>query len=132
MSQAVQAVSPMHFTRTMDDVVSQVGATLAFQEAILWEKRDRFCRASESTDGARKKDPSRYQMSAKAAKAQAGKYAVCQRLGSGEKLLPASSLYETIEEANDAWRRLGESKYVVACCNRLDRCWDTPKYNPMP
>jgi hypothetical protein len=123
-------LKPLENTPAAIEAKARELAATSFQEAIRKERQDRFCRVSEPTDGSRKKDPGKYQMTAKAAKEQGGKYAVCQKIGS--RLLPASSLFDTIEEANDAWKRLGEDKYVVGCCNRLDRCWETPKYNPMP
>lgn len=112
------------------DSLAKENAAKAFQEAIRTEQKDRFKRVSEPTDGSRKKDPTKYQMKANMAKAQAGKYAVCVRVG--RKLCPTSLLYDTIEEANERWKSLNRADFVVACCCRLDRCWDIPKYNPLP
>jgi len=114
------------------ELVARESAKVAFTHAVWAECNDRFRRATEPSDGSRVKDESKYQMGAKTAKEQAGKYAVCQRLGAGPRLIPASCLFDTIEEANDAWTGIGNPSYEVACCNRLDRCWEVPKYNPMP
>ena len=100
-----------------------------FREAIRREQKEYFQRASEPADGSRKRRPEKYHMKADKAKEYAGKYAICAR--SGETLIIMSSLFETIDRANIEWREQSNPKLVVACCNRLDRCWEIPKYNPL-
>lgn len=68
-------------------------------------------------------------MKAQRAKEIAGLYALC-RMWNGV-LTPVGTLYEDIEKANQTWRETGDTRLVVACCNRLDRCWDVPKYNTL-
>jgi hypothetical protein len=104
-------------------------ASLCYQEAIQVERDHYFRRASEPSDGSRKKRPERYRMKADKAKELAGKYALCAR--SLNVLLVVSAPFENIEEANAAWREKAEPRLLVACCNRLDRCWDVPKYNTL-
>jgi hypothetical protein len=104
-------------------------AAACYKEAIYKERKDYFQRATEASDGSRKKCPEKYRMKPAEAKAQAGKYAVCERLG--ESLYPISPLFDAIERANAAWREKNDSALVVACCNRLDRCFTLPRYNPL-
>jgi hypothetical protein len=116
-------------------------AERSFKEAIERERQNYFARASEPTDGSRKKDPAKYRMSAKRAKELGGKYALCYRSPQTGHLIPlAGPAYEKIEEANEAWcemrahRRVRDPEItptVVGCCNRLDRCWELPRYNPL-
>ena len=100
-----------------------------FAEAVERERKDYFLRASEPSDGTRKRRPEVSRMKADLAKANAGKYALCLRVG--DFLMTQSALYSTLERANDAWRELGDPRLVVACGNRLDRCWEVPKFNPL-
>jgi hypothetical protein len=119
----------------------QVLAERSFKEAIERERQNYFARASEPTDGSREKDPSKYRMSAKRAKELGGKYALCYRSPQTGHLIPlAGPTYEKIEEANDAWREMRAhrrardpemTQTVVGCCNRLDRCWELPRFNPL-
>jgi len=102
-------------------------APLAFATAVERERKEYFCRASESHE--RKKQPERYQMSAERAKEMAGKYALCRPVGSA--LLPVSPPFMSLDVVNTAWREVGDRRLVVACCNRLDRCWELPRYNPL-
>ena len=112
--------------------VERKGAELAkvcYLEAIRAERDNYFRRASEPSDGHRKRRPERYGMKAQRAKELAGLYALC-RIWNGV-LTPLGTLYEEIERANLAWRETGDTRLVVACCNRLDRCWEVPKYNTL-
>jgi hypothetical protein len=120
---------PLSNTIASIEAAAQARADAAFTAAIESERRDRFARVSEPTDGSRKKRPELYRMDAKTAKAQGGKYALCQPLGN--HLLATSRLFDKIGEANDAWKQAGNPALVVACCNRLDRRWEVPKYNPL-
>ncbi len=104
-------------------------AVRCFAEAVERERKEYFCRASEPSDGSRERRPEVSRMKADAAKAIAGKYALCTRIG--DNLMTQSALYPTLERANDAWRELGNPRLLVACGNRLDRCWELPKFNPL-
>ena len=111
------------------ELASREKAASAFRAAIERERQEYFRRAAETAF--RKKHPERFQMKALRAKALAGKYAVCQPIG--KRLLPVGPAYSGLEEANREWQLLQGSKpfLVVACCNRLDRCWEIPKFNPL-
>ena len=100
-----------------------------YAEAVRREQKEYFQRAAEPADGSRKRRPEKYQMKVSRAKEYAGKYALCAR--AGEILMITSALFETIERANIAWHKENNPRLVVACCNRLDRCWELPKYNPL-
>ena len=105
-------------------------AASCYRQAILREQKDYFRRAAEPSDGSRKRRPEKYMMTAARAKTQAGCYAVCRK--SGETVFTLSPvLYETIEKANAEWRQRGDPSLLVLCCNRLDRCWELPRYNPL-
>lgn len=102
----------------------------AFQEAIKHERVFYFARVSPPSDGSRLINPERYRMTAGKAKRLGGKYALCLRIG--RHLVAQSHPFETLEEANDAWRTCNSKNALfVACCNRLDRCWELPRYNPL-
>ena len=103
--------------------------SLCYGEAMRVERDDYFRRASEPSDGSRKKRPERYGMKAQRAKEIGGLYALCRMLNG--VLTPLETLYEEIERANLAWREKSDTRLIVACCNRLDRCWDIPKYNTL-
>jgi len=108
-------------------------ASLAYTAAIRRERTDYFQRTSEG--GGRKRRPERCQMKTERAKQLAGKYALCRPLGdrggTGERLVPVSATFESLDAVNEAWREKGDRNLVVACCNRLDRCWELPRYNPL-
>ncbi len=102
----------------------------AFTEIVERERKEYFARASEYPG--RSKRPERFQMSPERAKEIGGKYALCVPMGEkGEKLLPVTETFETLEAANAAWRDKGDTRLVVACGNRLDRCWEKPKRNTL-
>jgi hypothetical protein len=104
-------------------------AVVCFREAVKWEQKNYFARASEPSDGSRKKQPEKYRMKAKTAKELGSCYAVCLRTSTS--LFPVSSAFSTLEKANAAWKEMQMPNTVVACCNRLDRCWEVPKFNPL-
>ena len=104
-------------------------AQQCFRDAIEWERRDYFARASEPSDGSRKKRPEMLRLNAKTAKELGGWYAVCLRAPT--HLFPMSAAFSTLEKANAAWKEMALPNTVVACCNRLDRCWECPKWNPL-
>jgi hypothetical protein len=104
-------------------------AESAFLEAIEHERRDYFARVSEPTDGSRRKNPLRYQVKPAEAKQHGGRYALCLLIGT--RLVRMSATVKTIAEANDLWQKRGDPNLVVACCNRLDRKWEVPRYNPL-
>ena len=103
-------------------------ASAAYTAAIRRERTDYFQRASEG--GGRKRRPERCQMKTERARQLAGKYALCRSMG-GERLVPVSATFESLDAVNEAWREKGDRNLVVACCNRLDRCWELPRYNPL-
>jgi hypothetical protein len=103
-------------------------AAAAFEAAIQRERKEYFQRASEG--GGRKRRPERCQMKADRAKQLAGRYAVCQRVGN-RRLLPVAGTHERLEDANAEWRERQNRSLLVACCNRLDRCWELPRFNPL-
>lgn len=109
----------------------------AYREAIRMERDSYFRRASED-DSYRKRRPEMAQTKVETAKALSGRYAIC--LLDGEKVVapPGAPTYDTIEEANDVWTRRDTifepqciEHLVVACFNRLDRCWEVPIFNPI-
>ena len=121
------------FERLANDVrsIEAKGRELAsacFRDAIEYERRNYFARASEPSDGSRKKRPEKYRMNAKTAKKLGGYYAVCHQTQKG--LLPFGVAYATLERANAALMETDRPNAVVACCNRLDRCWEAPRFNP--
>jgi hypothetical protein len=100
-----------------------------YQEAIRRERETYFQRASEPSDGSRKKRPDRYCMKADKAKELSGLYAVCRV--TRERLWVEGTMYRDLEKANAEWRERGDIRLVVACCNRLDRCWEVMRFNPL-
>jgi hypothetical protein len=104
-------------------------AASCYREAIRVEQERYFRRATAPSDGSRKKHPERYRMTAARAREIAGKYALCAR--SRNVLLAVGALYDDIEQANAAWRQKGDTRLVVACCSRLDRCFALPRYNTL-
>lgn len=108
---------------------AQEMAEAAYREAIVRERQDYFARASEPSDGSRKRNPALYRLSAGRAKEWAGKYALCQTIG--QTLSSSGPVFETLDAANAAWQKQGDTALVVGCCNRLDRCWQLPRFNPL-
>jgi hypothetical protein len=104
-------------------------ADACYREAIAVEQKHYFRRATEPSDGSRKKNPARYRMKAALAKQLAGKYALCRRYG--ESLLAVGPVRDTLEQANADWRLRKDQKLVVGCCSRLDRALQLPKFNPL-
>ena len=113
--------------KTIEDKGQEL-ASACFRDAIEQERREYFARASEPSDGSRKKRPEKYCMNAKTAKKLGGYYALCHQTQKG--LLPFGVAYATLERANAALRETDPLNVVVACCNRLDRCWEEPRFNP--
>lgn len=103
-------------------------AAQSYRLAIAKERKDYFQRATEPSDGSRIRRPEKYQLSAETAKANAGYYAVCKQTEGGVLIL-SSVLYQNIENANAEWRERNDISLRVLCCNRLDRCWELPRYN---
>jgi hypothetical protein len=99
-------------------------AEKGYRAAIEQERRDYFCRASESPGRKRKRVG--FQFRADRAKEIAGKYALCVKVG--ERLIPVSDLFGDIDSAHEAWKE--QRHLVIGCANRLDRVWEEPKYNP--
>lgn len=105
-------------------------ASAAFMEAMENERRDYFARVTEPTDGSRRKDTSRYCLDAAKAKEYGGKYSLCMPLGNG-RLIRVSSVVDTFEKITGMWRTRKNTHFVIACCNRLDRRWETLRLNPL-
>lgn len=102
----------------------------AFADAFALDRREYFARASEGMG--RIWLPERFQMTAARAKEIGGRYALCIPIGdASERFLPLSNIFDTMEAANAAWRERGDTRLVVACGNRLDRCWGRPRLNPL-
>ena len=117
-------------------------AQAAFVQAVERELNERFRRASAPVgynrynNGNRPTNPLTLpQMSVKRAKDLSGKYALCVRLGNneGQRLLPCISfVYDTFDEANDAWRKSEHrTRRFVACLCRYSRQWELPLYNSL-
>lgn len=102
-------------------------AQAAFADAIERERREFFMRASEGRG--RTKNPALYSMTARNAKRLAGRYALCRPIG--KTLIAHAPLFATLAEANAAWMERFNPALVVACGNRLDRCWQQPRFNPL-
>lgn len=115
--------------RSIIEAKGQELAEQCFRDAVEYERRDYFARASEPSDGSRKKQPEKYRLNAKTAKELGGYYAVCLRAPG--HLFPIGRAYPLLQQANAAWCEMNKPDTVVACCNRLDRCWEVPKYNPL-
>jgi hypothetical protein len=47
----------------------------------------------------------------------------------------SSLLFDSLEAANTAWKEkkaeVGDKQLMVACGNRLDRCWELPRFSPL-
>ena len=78
------------------------------------------------TDGSRKANPAKFRMTAGKAKELGGRYALARQIG--RRLLRVSDTFATLGEVNAAWLEKGNPALFVACCNRLDRCWEIPRY----
>jgi len=120
---------PVENTVEAIESLAKERAQQAFEDAMEDERRYYFARASETFDGARKKNPDKYRLKASEAKERGGKYALCIRLGS--KLVPVSEPLETFSLAVARWGSRIDPSAVIACCNRLDRCWELLKFNPL-
>ena len=103
-------------------------AVSAFADAIKREQKEYFMRSTEGMG--RRIRPTCFQMKASRAKQLSGRYALCHKLGA--RLLPKGGTYSTLDEANQALQEQDSPcTLVVACCNRLDRCWEEPRFNPL-
>ena len=109
--------------------LAQNKAADAFWSAVLRERKEYFQRASPSEGLGRKAKPERFQIKAARAKELSGKYALCRKVG--RSLLPLSDYFDDLKEAVTAWEEQRDKTLVIACCNRLDRCWDEPTFNPL-
>ena len=107
--------------------LAQNKAADAFWSAVLRERKEYFQRASEGMG--RKAKPERFQMKAARAKELSGKYALCRKVG--RSLLPLSDYFDDLKEAVTTWEEHRDKTLVIACCNRLDRCWEEPSFNPL-
>ena len=128
------ALPRFYWNRTLGNTQEAVAAKATeltvevYALAALREQKEYFARASENA--ARKKRPGCVQMSTARAKQLAGKYAVCYQLG--DRFLPVQHTYAHLKDANYDWEQRGNNTALfVACCNRLDRCWELPYFNPL-
>lgn len=96
----------------------------AFYDAVDSERKNWFQRATESETRKRKADGT--QFDAAHAREIAGQYCLCLKVG--QKLIPVSDRFGSIDQAHAAWLR--NKHTVIGCANRLDRRWEEPKYNP--
>jgi hypothetical protein len=101
----------------------------SFWSAVLRERKEYFQRASASEGQGRKARPERFQMKALRAKTLSGKYALCRKVGKSR--IPVSDYFDDLKEAVTAWEEQEDKTLVIACCNRLDRCWEEPAFNPL-
>lgn len=122
-------------------------AQAAYAKAIARERDERFKRATLPAGFNRYAPQSKNrnsgetapvplpQMSVKRAKELAGKYALCLKIGAddSQRFLPSLNLmFDTIEQANDAWRQHEHrARRFVACACRFSRQWELPLYNPL-
>ena len=128
---------PIHWTQTMGNDIPGIEAKAkdlaeeAYLKAALREQTEYFARASEGSG--RRKHPLQYRMTAGRAKEMGGKYALCVRVGgdSSDALVPICPAHEHLVKANADWLERRDPKTVVACCNRLDRKWQLPRFNPL-
>ena len=102
-------------------------ASDAFWSGVLRERKEYFQRASDGMG--RKAKPERFQMKAARAKELSGKYALCRKVGKSR--IPVNDYYTDLKEAVSAWEERQDKTLVIACCNRLDRCWEEPQFNPL-
>ena len=110
----------------------KASAEKAFFEAVEHERKDYFARVTEPTDGSRKKKLLGRAMEAFQAKRYGGRYAVCLMLPESGRAIRVTQDVATIREANALWVARGRiPSYAACCCNRMDRRWEMPKYNPM-
>lgn len=122
-------VYPLDNDPTRIEAKAKELAAAAYQAAIAHERAEYFQRASEPSNGSRKKRPELYRLTAGKAKEWAGKYALCQR--SGSSLFATGWIYDTLDEANAAWKEKRDTCLVVGCCCRLNRAWELPRFNPL-
>lgn len=133
------------------ECLAQTLSADAFAHAVASEQQHYFARASPDLNGnpPRQADKSRFTTDAKTAKEWAGKYALCwtglpalRFIGNASATL-GRDLFNSVEAANNLWRtgefpdafgtiaNAHDHRLVVACFNRLDRCWELPFFNPL-
>ena len=114
------------------EALCQEKADVAFGYAIQQEQKDaKRVQPPWNGYGKRKADPKGFQFSPERAVALAGKYALCIPLQPSGKLIATSSTFETLDEANTAWRQAGNPKLVVGLAVRWSRRWTIPRFNPL-
>ena len=101
----------------------------AFFAAVSRERKEYFQRASPSEGLGRNAMPERFQMTASRAKELSGKYALCRKVGKSR--IPVSDYFDDLKDAVTAWEGQSDKTLVIACFNRLDRCWEEPTFNPL-
>lgn len=114
------------------EAMCQEKATVAFGYAIQQEQKDaRRVQPPWTGYGKRKADPKLFQLSHERAIVLAGKYALCLKLCPSGKLIAVSNTFETLDEANTAWRDRGNADLIVALAVRWARRWTIPRFNSL-
>lgn len=117
---------------TSIEAMCQEKATVAFGYAIWQEQKDaKRVQPPWTGYGKRKADPNTFQLSPERAVALAGKYALCLKLCPSGRLIAVSGTFETLDEANEAWRERGDSDLIVAIAVRWARRWTAPRFNTL-
>lgn len=114
------------------EAMCQEKAAVAFGYAINQEQKDaKRVQPPWTGYGKRKADPKSFQLSHERAVALAGKYALCLKLCPSEKLIAVSGAFDTLDEANTAWREWNDTDLIVALAVRWARRWTIPCFNPV-
>ena len=114
------------------EAMARQKALVAFQYAILQEQKDaKHVQPPWTGYGKRKADPKTFQLAHERAVALAGKYALCLKLCPSGRLIAVSGTFETLGEANEAWRERGDPDLIVAIAVRWARRWTAPRFNPL-
>lgn len=114
------------------EAIARENATKAFDYAVGQEQREaKRAQPPWTGYGKRKVDPATFQLSRERAIQLAGRYALCVRLQPSGRLLPSGRTFETLEEANQAWREKSDRSLFVDLAVRWSRRWALPVYNPL-
>ena len=114
------------------EAMCQEKAAVAFGYGIKQEQKDaKRAQPPWTGYGKRKADPATFQLSHERSVALGGKYALCLKLCPSGKLLAVSETFETLDEANAAWRERGDTDLIVALAVRWSRRWTVPRFNSL-
>ena len=114
------------------EAVAREKASVAFGYAIEQERKDaRRAQPPWTGHGSRNADQKLATLSRERAMALAGKYALCIHLQPSGKLLATPGTFESLDEANAAWRESGDDSLVVAIASRWARRWMPLRLNPL-